>query len=164
MNNVTLNPGMFSTCSVHFDKYKNSLDYTDITEISNCCNNKCSKPYKFCHEYCINNYGGNKEVENPELINRCIGRCKYNKNLCYNTCSIINTETDFYLYNNYVDCATKNNCIEYSSRIQNKDCLRKNKEQILHCCRNSCIPTSMLDCDKQCEYLHRKVLNSDIII
>lgn len=94
-----------------------------------------------------------KQCSNKNNQEECIHWCIHKPDLCKESC-IENTE----LYNKYLQCS-KGYC-------KNSDfsCLNNSKNSIIHCCKENCIPTKEIDCDKYCNFLYDTLLTKQITI
>jgi hypothetical protein len=134
--------GPFGLCSEYWDEKASVFRKADETEQGDCCMRTCKPFVDECAELC------------PKV------EAKYQK-LCYKTCGDIqNSCKDFCSLsspmsgvNNPIFKGTKEKgCGDGIYELLNKECIKKNKNDILNICRNSCIQSDKLDCEKHCHY------------
>lgn len=109
-------------------KYENDNSMNTIQ----CCMNKCDDYLSFCYEQCGNNQD-------------CVQRCDELSSNCANTCIDYDSEGIGIIS----ECAVNEGCSSYPTL--NKECMMKNRDKIIKCCKEGCIPTMTVDCGEQCQ-------------
>jgi len=154
----TLKTGMFVTCSGEWDEKTQQYKSADSTQIAKCCLDQCKAPVKFCRKYCYDNNKPGEEFNSPILMQRCLETCQDERNLCIDTCRLISPYAGG--NNDYVQCATNFGCRGLND-LPDPECVKKNKNAIFQCCRQTCIPTKNVDCQQHCEFLQKEIINPD---
>jgi hypothetical protein len=143
---------MFITCQNEWDEKTQTLHELDLTEMHHCCVEHCLKPVNFCYNYCKDHQGQKDKYNTPMLQYRCLQTCEDQRNMCLDTCSLINTQY-FGADNHYIKCSNESGCDS-----NDVDCIINNKSSILNCCKEMCPPKDV-DCEKNCKYLETFYLN-----
>ena len=116
-----------------------------------CCLNTCKPFIEECNNSCIS-------LKNNKQKN-CQLTCVDIKNICKDNCMA----SSMWDKNNPIFIATKmSNCGSYYTNIDYK-CLKKNKKSIIKNCKSNCIPTSIIDCSKYCNFSY-DILNKQNIV
>lgn len=144
---------MFVTCQSEFDQKTNSWNESEMTDMHKCCIEHCLKPVKFCYNYCKDHQGPKDKYNTPMLKYRCLQTCEDQRNMCVDTCSLINTRF-FGEDNQYIKCSNESGCEDI-----NTDCIFNKKDDIFKCCRQTCVTSKDIDCEKYCKYLETFYLN-----
>jgi hypothetical protein len=137
--------GLSGLCSVTWDSEMQSYQRSDATEEMQCCLSECTEPVKFCNNYCHSMHDPSTEDHA-----KCTRACAYQKYICSSACSLMNKV--WYKDNYLKTCAFGAGCIKDSWPV--KECLQKNKQQIIRCCQNACIPTRDVGCSSFCDYAY----------
>lgn len=161
ISEYSLRNGIYTTCSGRWIPESDSYRAATVSEIAECCLDECKKPVKFCIDYCKNNSGPNKVYDTQKKVDDCISTCQTYERLCNDICQLSSPYFNEDSY--YLDCAEIKGCLN-SKRQTNSECIRKNADEILHCCKDSCIPTQDLDCDSYCEFSHNIAMNKDKLL
>ena len=143
---------MFITCQNEWDEKTQTLHELDLTEMHQCCVEHCLKPVNFCYNYCKDHQGPKDQYNTPMLQYRCLQTCEDQRNMCLDTCSLINTKY-FGSDNNYIRCCKESGC-----ESNDVDCIINNKSSIFNCCKEMC-SSKDVDCEKNCKYLENLYLN-----
>ncbi len=116
-----------------------------------CCSQGCVEPVKYCQEYC--------RTHSVDPVN-CQQTCIDQKNICLDTCKLSSPQVG--PRNDYVQCCFDQGCRGLGD-IPDPECVKKNKQTIFDCCRQSCIPTKDLDCQKHCEFMQNITIDPNAI-
>jgi len=143
---------MFVTCAGVLDKNTMKWNSNDITDQAKCCHDQCNGPVQFCYDYC------DKNILSGDVMmkHKCSEMCEHQRKICLETCSLIGDDVGE--NNKYRECAVKKGC-ELIDKTLDLKCLEKNKAETIDCCIKSCKPSSDIDCDKNCNYLHSFYMN-----
>jgi hypothetical protein len=150
-NRHNLDSGPFGLCSGYWDKNAQIFRKADQTDIAVCCMKTCETFVDKCKELC------------PKAEE------KY-KNLCYQTCDDIQkTCGDFCDLSSTVlgsdnpifKGIKEKGCGDGLYKSVDKECVKKNKNDIIKICLNSCIDSEQLDCEKHCNYSYKIILDED---
>ena len=135
-NNTTehlLSNGMFSTCSVVWDKNINKFRSATLYETVVCVNNNCLDLSKECYKYCNNN-------------NECYIKCDNMKEQCARIRRLVKGADEHGIYYN---CSKDINCVRDDGWII-PSCLKKNEKKVKECCYKNCIDPN-IGCNEYCE-------------
>lgn len=136
--------GPFGLCSGVWDKrLKKYIKATD-TEIGVCCMRTNEPLVKECTEKC-------PTLKTKKLRANCAKTCSDITKLSQANCMLSGKfwEVDknpIFIGSNQYGCGD-----ELFKQID-KECMKKNKEDILRLCRKNCTPSPQIDCTKHCEY------------
>ena len=137
--------GMNASCSGFFDEKTNLYNKSDTTEILKCCIDNCTEESRMCYTNC--------DLDNSANVENCYNKCNWGNN-CISRCSAADNKR---IYDDYFNCARDiGDCV---GGIPDKECVIKNKEKILECCRKTCLSTQDTDCETMCDYLEYVILN-----
>jgi hypothetical protein len=141
---INLKPGMFTTCSLIWDEKQGKYRPATITEVADCCIKNCAKNVEDCDKY------SRKHLAKlgPEILHRGLSTCRNVRKVCLDTCKQSSDQVN--TNNPYAKCAHKNGCMGV---FQDPQCIIKNKDKIFKCCRETCIPTKDLDCQRYCNFM-----------
>ncbi len=135
-----LNPGPFGLCSKIWDEDSQTFKKANKTETGDCCLYTCKPTVDQCVKYC-------HESNNTSI---CYKTCTNIKELCETNCQL---STELLGYKNPIFKGTDAfGCGNKFEQTIDKNCILKNKDNILKICQNNCLPTSDIDCYKHCEY------------
>ena len=119
---------MFNTCT---DIWENDhiVYKSDSSDIFNCCLENCTKPLKFCINYCNDNNGIGKEFDTKTKFNKCHEKCEEIPGMCIDTCRL--TSRYWGSHNPYLTCMKDFGCnIDEDYNIPNTNCLNKNEQDM----------------------------------
>ena len=142
MNNSSFyeNLGMFTSCKTNYDKDKDKMVNSTITDVFDCCLKQCIPPVNFCKNFC------NTEKDHIEPTKLCDKKCEIQLNMCVDTCKL-SSEYILPHSNLYKKCINK-----MCNSDKNYKCINDNKYEIKNCCMNNCTPNKNLTCEKYCDY------------
>ena len=146
-NSFEVKPGLFSLCSFVWDKENKRYIEADASDIVKCCLKECEKPIEFCLNYCNDTYGKKSKNNQPAFMHKCIQNCTKQQLECVQVCRA----NKDYWYNSLIEqCSRDKNCF-LSNNDPDKDCIIRNKKEILNCCHKKCIPSKDLNCYNYCD-------------
>lgn len=130
-----LSPGLLSYCQGTWNPEKNIYESDNSIGVIQCCLDSCAEKVNYCLE--TSGMGACREI-----ISSCRDNC-----LRYPSqgLSIINT------------CATDSSCGTYP--LYDKDCLKDNRDTIIKCCKEQCIPNQSDDCNSSCPLFFNSLIN-----
>lgn len=132
----------------YFDQNKNKYVNLSLDRIHKCCTNQCKYVDKKCRAYC----------QQPHAPTHCQKHCHYNHQSCLAGCDITHILEGSQA--NIPWCISQSAC-KGLEREKLRDCLEHEREHIIRCCRQDCIPTREINCDKHCEYSFERALGRD---
>ena len=120
MNNDSFyeNLGMFTSCKTIYDKEKDKMVNSTVTDVFKCCVDQCLPPVKSCNELC----SLNNDTIKPKKT--CKRKCDIQLNMCVDTCKLSSEHT--LPYNNFYKKCIANSC----KSTTDYDCINKNKLEI----------------------------------
>jgi hypothetical protein len=149
---------IFASCSTRSDENTGYLIRASSSEIFECCVGKCKPKHDYCVGACKKYLDDSRNrFTNKEKMGRCIANCRIMDTLCTQECRGL--APGFNIDNSYYDCAVKNGCPRGLGQIPDKNCVKKNKDIILNCCRSRCTPTNVIDCQEHCETLEQTIVD-----
>jgi len=122
---------IYPYCEQIWDNKTGKIKYSNNLEIADCCLKNCKDNYKYCNNQCQKIYKNNKRN-----IIHCQNSCiTLNKNLCGNFCQL--AAINLQLNNTFYKCTEKSKCnTKYT--YPNKNCINKNKKNIINCVNENC--------------------------
>jgi hypothetical protein len=152
------NNGMYSLCSSFLNK--ETGQYIEESEISKtkCCLGVNKKQVDICRDECYTRYGIHSENPNSEKYRLCYTSCEntaiFADVVCRRTSELWGEKNPFII------CAKQTGCIDkYDKTIIDPECVKKNKNNLIKCCRQNCTPTTSIDCDEHCDVSFSAVYN-----
>lgn len=159
-NTFNMKSGMFTTCSGYWDNKTHSFHPADSTNVAACCARNCGNSVKYCQKFCYDNSGEGQMFHDPGMLSRCLDTCNDQRNACLDTCRLSSPYVG--TRNNYIECAKGQGCIGTGPlALPTPECVGKNKDAIMTCCRKTCTPHKDLDCQKHCDFLQETSINPD---
>lgn len=128
--------GRFSLCSVVLDKDSNTFQPADESEQKLCCLNSCKSSVKTCLELC-------NTKSNNEYV-KCHNDCARNIALCEDMCAQVVPNS--WRNNNPLIQCIKDNGLDPN----NIDQVKENKELLVKCCTQRCVPSKEVNCSSNC--------------
>ena len=128
-----LKPEILSLCKPIWNPITKKFDTNDIVGIRQCCQQANSHKIKYCFEQCKSTYGVSSPNPHGKNYNKCISQC-------YDVIRSINAtclEYDSKLFQHLLSCIKEKGCGTYPNL--NKECLEKNRLDLLECCRTNCV-------------------------
>jgi hypothetical protein len=141
-NNFYINQGMFTSCKKYYDKDTDKMKNATVSEVFNCCLDKCKPTVDFCKKFC-----NIKTKEHVSPISVCINKCNIHHKFCLDNCELSSKYT-LPMQNLYQKCLNKlcDNDDDYTK------CIKNNKYQLRKCCMKDCTPSRNLNCNKYCNF------------
>jgi len=139
---------IFSVCQATWDSDRQQFYRLNKAENVKCCFDRCDKPVNNCKRYCESFL----DKEDEKKI--CEDTCVKQKILCEDSCKAY-VDWD---KNPFVECVRKSKCFINGSTFL-PECIRKNKDELVKCCANSCIQGEDYDCNDLCEFSANISLN-----
>jgi|TARA_B110000114_G_scaffold124707_1_gene130699 hypothetical protein len=135
------NPGIYTSCKTKYNKEKDKMVDSTITDVFDCCLKNCEPTVKFCKYYCHTN----KNHIHP--LKYCLNNCDIHNKFCKQTCELSSKYT-LTNSNIYYKCTE-----QYCDNMKDiKKCINKNKDKLKKCCMTNCTPQKNLNCNKYCDY------------
>jgi hypothetical protein len=132
---------IFSICQATWDTNRKKFYGMNKADELKCCFDRCDEPIKNCKKFCENT------LKNDEDKQACNVICVKQKVLCEDNCkAYLDWEQ-----NPLVICAKKSKCFKDNFTFDS-DCVGKNRENLINCCKNSCIQSDDYDCNDLCEF------------
>jgi len=147
---------IYSLCSSFLDK--ESGQYIEVSEIdkTKCCLGVNKKQADICREECYTRYGVNSEDPDYEKYRLCYTSCEnaaiFADVLCRRTSKLWGENNPFIICAKEIGCTDK-----YDNNKMNPSCVKKNKDELIKCCRQNCIQTTTVDCDEHCDVSYSAV-------
>ena len=139
---------LFFPCSVKWDDKDKEFKQSTLSEIDKCCIDNCIEPSKLCNDNCIKQH-----ITHRQQLD-CLSSCNAKTTLCKTNCSLISS-----LYSGYDSCAKESGCKHTHGPFFDKDCIKKNKDMIINCCEENCLPFNNTDCKTYCEWRQHSLEN-----
>lgn len=149
--NIPLLGGMFQDCSVIYDKDKDILKISNSDQVYKCCLDNYDNIDRICFEKCNLNYSGDKNKNCQDL---CFNLRKKWVESCENSKEYRGKLDPFTIEAINMKCLDKNN-------IQNKDCIKLNKDLLISRCMQNCLPTGYTNCTDNCITSYNLVINPE---
>ena len=130
---------IFSICESTWNSESGNFYEMNKTDEIRCCFDRCNKPVKNCKSFCENTFKKNEDKKS------CLITCSKQKVLCEDNCKAYVEWDD----NPFVECVKNSECI--NNFIFNTECVKKNRKELVECCKNSCTQTNDYNCDELCE-------------
>jgi hypothetical protein len=142
--------GLYSLCSSFLDKETGK--YKEVSEINKtrCCLQVNKKQADICRDECYIRYGIDGSEPNAEKYRLCYSSCE---NAAIFADIVCRRTSDIWGDNNpFIICAKEYGCTdEYDNNKMSPECVKKNKDKLITCCRKKCIPTTTVNCDDHCD-------------
>lgn len=144
---------IFSICQATWDVDRKKFYGMNKADELKCCFDRCDEPIKTCNKFCEDTY---KNVDDKQACNVI---CRKQKVLCEDNCkAYLDWEQ-----NPLVNCAKKSECFE-SNFTFNSECVSKNRDRLVSCCKNSCIQSDDYDCNDLCEFSADVLQNLETLV
>jgi hypothetical protein len=143
MSIYNLESGPFGLCSGYWDKNDEVFRQATPTEKGECCINVCRPFVKKCRELC-------HKSTTLDILKSCNIKCDKMEDICEDNCQL---SSKLWGKNNPVYKASDEfGCGNSFETPINKECVIKNRNEILRECNNKCASTGITDCHEHCEY------------
>ena len=144
------NDGIYNLCSSYLDKESGQYIETSEIDKTKCCLGVNKKQADICRKQCYNRYGIHSDSPNSEKYRLCYTSCEnaalFSDIVCRRTSEIWGNKNPFIICAKELDCQDKDN-----QKIMVPECVKKNKDALIRCCRRNCIPTTSVNCDEHCD-------------
>jgi hypothetical protein len=150
---------LFTLCSGKWDVKKNKFIKNNSTDKGKCCLETCVSNIEECGKIC-----SSIDMSDVEKYKSCIEVCEVQlKNVCEDNCRLIDTTNRGFNNPIYIG-TTDSRCGDGYFKKIDKDCLKKNKDNIIKVCNNNCNTTQDMDCQVHCNYSYDKLENPELDI
>jgi len=144
---ATSSAGKFGLCRGVWDEEQKRFLPATETDTMWCCLNVCKTSADACLQACMKNYGPDTENGNFKDYSDCRNNCGLIILSCENNCAL--SGPDIWRGNSpIIDCVKDKGCGSYPN--YDTDCIKKNKDDLIRCCRKGCIPSSQMSCTDHC--------------
>ena len=138
---ATSSAGKFGLCRGVWDEEQKRFLPATETDTMWCCLNVCKTSADTCLQACMKNYGPDTENGNFKDYSDCRNNCGLIILSCENNCAL--SGPDIWRGNSpIIDCVKDKGCGSYPN--YDTDCIKKNKDDLIRCCRKGCIPSSQI--------------------
>lgn len=143
--------GPFGLCSGIWDKETNQYIRATDSEIMDCCMRNNLPLVEKCAQKC-------HKLKTRKLRNTCAITCYDISKMSVANCML---SSEFWRADkNSIVKATKHyGCGDGRFRPIDTECVEKNKEDILSLCRRECIPGITTDCEENCKFSYRSLVD-----
>ena len=121
-------------CMGIWDANRKKFFDTNSVNVIDCCIELCRRHIDYCYDQCEKKYGVNGETPDSFQNTRCYKQCGILTNTCKSGC----------LENKSTGLEIVKNCSE--SCKEDAECLERNKDTIISCCKKNCISNQSTDC------------------
>jgi hypothetical protein len=128
-------------CQGHWDDSIGKFVDSNSQEVIDCCENTCRDSIEFCFEYNDRLFGPQGKEPNYQKYKQNLKSCQEMIDDCQGTCFLYPSKGA----NIVRECAKKSKCDIFP--IVDKECLKKEKDSILECCKEVCNSDNSIDCN-----------------
>ena len=88
---MQLQPGLFSSCGVQWDKEAGTFNAAPWSASTQCCMDQCVRPVTTCKDSCH----GSIHAAEPDYLHRCLRTCEVSRDMCLKTCFLTSVGTTY---------------------------------------------------------------------
>lgn len=133
-----LDPVQLAYCQGQWDPKKKRYTNSDSMDVIMCCVDSCKSYISDCFNSCHHTYGPKSSLANYKNHKKCHAQCSQLINNCESVCLSYPSKG----IKELSACAETYNCGKFP--LFDKDCLLRNKPEIIQCCNMDC------GCIKEC--------------
>ena len=147
--------GIFSSCKGEWETDTDSFNKNTLSEQIQCCIDQYKPSKEYCLEECSKNgieiFSDDGTLTDKQALIKCKLICDQSYDLGVDTCRLLSPQ--FQLNSTGYNSAIKY-CPAQDHLLPDPECVRKNKDNIINTCRQSCVPTHNIDCQKYCDFIY----------